>query len=48
MMLGHANLKSTEIYTHLSIKELKEAHRKYHPARMPEAEGKLAVVATNR
>ena len=35
IMLGHANLKSTEIYTHLSIKEIKDAHRRYHPARMP-------------
>jgi integrase/recombinase XerD len=36
VMLGHANLKSTEIYTHVSVKEMKEAHRRYHPARMPE------------
>jgi integrase/recombinase XerD len=36
-MLGHANLKSTEIYTHVSVKALKEAHQRYHPARMPDA-----------
>jgi integrase/recombinase XerD len=35
VMLGHANLKSTEIYTHLSIKEIQSAHRRYHPAQMP-------------
>jgi len=34
-MLGHANLKTTEIYTHVSIRALQEAHQKYHPARLP-------------
>jgi integrase/recombinase XerD len=35
-MLGHASLESTEIYTHVSIRVLQEAHRRCHPARMPE------------
>jgi len=30
-MLGHAHLQTTQIYTHLSPTELKEAHRKHHP-----------------
>jgi len=34
-MLGHANLESTQIYTHVSVKALQEAHRKYHPATVP-------------
>ncbi len=30
-MLGHESLESTQIYTHVTINDLKEAHRKYHP-----------------
>jgi len=31
MMLGHANLSTTEIYTHVSIVQLKEVHNRSHP-----------------
>lgn len=30
-MLGHASLSTTQVYTHLSSKRLKEAHAKAHP-----------------
>lgn len=30
-MLGHANLTTTQIYTHLDVSDLKEKHKKYHP-----------------
>jgi integrase/recombinase XerD len=33
-MLGHANMNTTEIYTQVSIKKLKEVHTLTHPARM--------------
>ena len=38
-MLGHSQLSTTEIYTQVSIKKLKEIHTLTHPARMkPESE----------
>ena len=31
MMLGHANISTTEIYTHVDQQRLLEVHRKFHP-----------------
>jgi integrase/recombinase XerD len=31
-MLGHANLETTEVYTHVSIQDLQAIHRKTHPS----------------
>jgi len=31
-MLGHESLESTQIYTHVTINDLKEVHKKYHPS----------------
>ncbi|HET8655023.1 MAG TPA: tyrosine-type recombinase/integrase [Longimicrobiaceae bacterium] len=34
-ILGHAELSTTQIYTHVSIRRLKEVHAKTHPAEAP-------------
>jgi len=31
LLLGHASIATTQVYTHLDIGYLKEAHRKFHP-----------------
>jgi integrase/recombinase XerD len=46
-MLGHADLKSTEIYTQVSIKALKAVHTATHPARPIAARGRQADLAAD-
>ena len=37
-ILGHANLPTTEIYTQVSIRQLKVIHRATHPAKLHKSE----------
>ena len=39
-MLGHVSLETTQIYTRVTINDLKAAHGKYHPREQPEPEPK--------
>ena len=34
LMLGHSKLTTTQIYTHVSMKQLKEVHDRTHPAKL--------------
>ena len=36
-MLGHASLTTTEIYTQVSIRQLKAIHTATHPSKLPES-----------
>lgn len=40
-ILGHADLSSTQIYTQVSIKRLKEVHTRTHPAKMERENSKV-------
>ena len=33
LFLGHERLNTTQLYTHVSIKRLKEVHQRTHPAK---------------
>lgn len=43
-MLGHSELKTTQIYTQVSIVKLKEIHTLTHPARLKRAESAQAAI----
>ena len=44
-MLGHANLETTQIYTHVSVSKLKEIHSATHPARLQRRGGDQSAEA---
>lgn len=44
-MLGHANLETTEIYTHVSIDKLIAVHKATHPSRLQRHRGDASPVA---
>lgn len=46
-ILGHAELSTTQIYTQVSIRQLKAIHSATHPARMPGATGLRAGAAVS-
>jgi integrase/recombinase XerD len=34
-LLGHSNISTTEVYTHVAVSRLREVHRKFHPRHAP-------------
>jgi integrase/recombinase XerD len=40
-MLGHADLNTTQIYTHVAIRQLQEIHRTTHPAKLEKQKREL-------
>ncbi|MBI4692983.1 MAG: site-specific tyrosine recombinase XerC [Gammaproteobacteria bacterium] len=46
VMLGHANLETTQIYTRVSMTKLKEVHAATHPAKLKRAARNAATIDT--
>jgi len=47
-LLGHAELSTTQIYTQVSIQQLKQVHSVTHPARLERSAPKLPDKASPR
>ena len=43
-MLGHARLSTTEVYTQVSIRKLKQVHTMAHPGKLPERGGNADAI----
>lgn len=44
-MLGHADYRATQVYTHVSIRKLQEIHAATHPAKIEYKEALAVVLA---
>ena len=46
-MLGHADLRTTQIHTQVSIRKLQQVHKLTHPADLPQSESQPEASASD-